>query len=40
MKKDLTEALKKECTDEMIEEINAKMKKEKAERKAAGDTPK
>ena len=33
MKKDLSESLKKECTDQMIAEINEKMKKEKEEKK-------
>ena len=32
MKKDLSEALKKECTDQLIAEINEKMKKEKEEK--------
>lgn len=33
MKKDLSESLKKECTDQMIAEINEKLKKEKEEKK-------
>ena len=33
IKKDLSESLKKECTDEMIADINEKMKKEKEEKK-------
>ena len=40
MKKDLSESLKKECSDEMIEEINVQLRKEKAEKKKAEESQK